>query len=58
MKTYDVTVAGVKYELPTKMAVMNAGEKDSGTSEYDKFLESSISRACDRSVFQKSAERR
>ena len=43
MKTYDVTVAGVKYELPTTMAVMNAGEKASGASINDLFLENSIS---------------
>lgn len=43
MRTYDVTVAGVKYELPTTMDVMNAGEKASGASINDLFLENSIS---------------
>lgn len=43
MKTYDVTVAGVKYELPTSMAVLHSGEKVSGASINDLFLENSIS---------------
>ena len=43
MKTYDVTVAGVKYELPTTMAVMNSVETDSLSNNKDLFLENSIS---------------